>query len=202
MIAAALAFLVMLNPFALFIYLQPIMRELSPLAFRHVLFRASLISLIIYEIFAVAGEFFFGRVLGINFEAFRIFGGIILFSYAFMFIIQGRRSLISMKEDLHDLASEIALPFMVGAGTISLSILLGHKFGPGVSLLVLSVVMVVNFSIVLTLTFVRKALSARMRIAFDKVMEMSLRLNGFFLGSIGLNMIISGINNIYFPNIR
>jgi multiple antibiotic resistance protein len=202
MIAAALAFLVMLNPFALFIYLQPIMRELYPAAFRQVLFRASIISLSIFLIFAVVGEFFFSRVLGINFEAFRIFGGIILFSYAFMFIIQGRRSLIAMKEDLHDLASEIALPFMVGAGTISLSILLGHRFGPAKSLLVLPAVVAVNFFIVVTLTLVRKALSAELRVAFDKVMEMSLRLNGFFLGSIGLNMVIIGINNIYFPNVR
>ncbi len=200
MIAAALAFLVMLNPFALFIYLQPVMKELSSKEFRSVLYRASLISLTIFYAFSVFGEFVFERILHINFEAFRIFGGTILFSYAFMFIIQGRRSLITMKEDLHDLASEIALPFMVGAGTISLSILMGHRFEPGLSLLMLTVILTVNYTIVVVLTFIRKALSTRMKIAFDKMMEMSLRLNGFFLGSIGLNMIITGINNIYFPS--
>lgn len=29
-------------------------------------------------------------------------------------------------------------------------------------------------------------------------MEMLLRLNGVFVGAIGLNMIITGVNNLYF----
>jgi multiple antibiotic resistance protein len=198
MIASAVAFLVLLNPFALFIYLQPVMRELSRKDFMKVLFNASVVSLLIFEFFAVGGEFFFDRILQIRFEAFRIFGGVIIFSFAFMYIIHGRRSLIDMKEDLDDLASEIALPFMIGAGTISLSILMGHHFRPVKSFVLLTAILSLNYLIILGLMYARQQFSTQLKVAFDKLMETSLRLNGFFVGAIGLNMIITGVNNLYF----
>jgi multiple antibiotic resistance protein len=198
MIATILAFLVLLNPFALFIYLQPIMRELSEKDFHKVLSRASIISFGIFALFVIAGNIIFEKVFQINFEAFRIFGGIIIFTLAFLFIIQGKKSLINMKEDLEDLASEIALPFMVGAGTISLCILMSQKFTVPKGMLILSIIMVLHYIIIFLLVKIRNLFGAKMRIAFDKNMEIALRLNGLFVGSIGLNMIIAGINNLYF----
>ena len=62
-------------------------------------------------------------------ESFRIFGGVVLLSFGFLYIVKGDTALISIKEDLDDLASEIALPFMVGAATISLSIIIGNSNG-------------------------------------------------------------------------
>lgn len=115
-----------------------------------------------------------------------------------MYIIHGRKSLIEMKESLSDPASEIALPFMVGAGTISLSILMGHRFLLLRSIILLAVIVALNYAMIVLLMLVRKSLSEKMKIAFDKNMEMLLRLNGFFVGAIGLNMVIVGINNLYF----
>lgn len=198
MVASVVAFLVLLNPFALFIYLQPVMRELSDGNFLMVLFRASTISWFIFSLFSFSGDFIFTKVLQINFEAFRIFGGIIFFAFAFMYVIHGRRSLIEMKEDLRDLASEIALPFMVGAGTLSLSILMGHRFVFYRSFILIALILAINYGIIVLLMYTRKTLSARMRVAFDKNMEILLRLNGFFVGAIGLNMVIVGVNNLYF----
>jgi len=197
-VASVISFLVLLNPFALFIYLQPVMKELSRRYFLKVLFKSTVISFIIYFFFLYSGEFIFDKFLHINFEAFRIFGGIIFFAFAYMFIIQGKKSLINMKEDLNDLASEIALPFMVGAGTIALSILMGKKYLPLKGGVILVVIMALNFIIIVSLIYLRDILSEKIKIAFDKNMEIGLRLNGLFAGAIGLNMIIVGINNLYF----
>lgn len=197
MITSIISFLVLLNPFALFIYLQPIMKDLPKKYFLKVLFKATVISFVIYFFFLYSGEFIFDKVLQINFEAFRIFGGIIFFTLAYMFIIQGKKSLISMKEDLDDLASEIALPFMVGAGTITLSILLGKKYLLLKGFVILTVILALNFIIIVSLMYLRDTLSEKMKIAFDKNMEIGLRLNGLFAGAIGLNMVIVGINNLY-----
>jgi len=197
-IASIISFLVLLNPFALFIYLQPVMREVPKNIFLKVLLKATLISFGIYFFFLYSGEFIFDKVLQINFEAFRIFGGIIFFTFAYMFIVQGKKSLISMKEDLDDLASEIALPFMAGAGTITLSILMGKKYLPLKGLVILAVIMALDFIIIVSLMYLRDILSEKIKIAFDKNMEIALRLNGLFAGAIGLNMIIVGINNLYF----
>jgi len=197
-IAYAVSFLAMLNPFALFIYLMPVMRELDEKDFMKVLLRASFISFIIFYIFSFGGEFIFEDILQIRFESFRIFGGVVLFTFAFMYIVHGRKSLIELKENLNDLANEIALPFMVGAGTISLAILIGYKFLVVKTSIILAGIMGVNFFAIVILMYIRKALSVRMKVAFDKMMEMSLRLNGFFVGAIGLNMIITGVDNLYF----
>lgn len=104
-----------------------------------------------------------------------------------------------MKEDLDNLASEIALPFMVGAGTISLSILLSQKMEPLFGTIILIIIFSVNFLSLVFLTKFRKMIDKKkFKIAFDKNMEILLRLNGFFIGAIGVDMILTGINNLFF----
>lgn len=198
MFSAILAFLVMLNPFALFLYLKPLMKELTDREFVAVFFRASLISFLIYLAFVLFGNFIFARVFQISFESFRIFGGVILFSLAYLFIVRGKKAFIQTKGDLHDMASEIALPFMVGAGTISLSILLGEQLSMPLGVLALVLIMIINFLVVLGLKEMRKRISVhKLRVAFDKNMEILLRINGFFVGSIGIDMIATGIKNMF-----
>lgn len=197
MLTHIIAFLVMLNPFALFLYLQPVMQELSDKDFRWVLFKASLISFVILLVFLLTGRALFNVVFQIHFESFRIFGGIVIFSFAYLFIVRGQRALLHMKESLDDLASEIALPFMIGAGTISLTILMAHELKQVPAVAGLLIVLVVNALVILLLKRFRGAIKReRFRVAFDKNMEVLLRLNGFFIGAIGVDMIITGISNI------
>jgi multiple antibiotic resistance protein len=198
MIATIIAFIVLLNPFALFIYLQPVMRDLSERDFHRVLLKATLISFGIFGFFVLAGDFIFKEILQINFESFRIFGGIIIFTFAFLYIVQGKKSLISMKEDLDDLAADIALPFMVGAGTISLCIVMSYRFSLYKGMFMLSIIMVLHYIVIFFLIKMRNAFPPKFKVAFDKNMEIALRLNGLFVGAIGLNMIVVGLNNLYF----
>lgn len=199
MLSLLVAFLAVLNPFALFIYLQPVMEELDHRRFLHVLFRASMISFFVYCFFALSGIFIFEYIFHVHFESFRIFGGLVVFSFAYLLIIKGQTALLHMKEDLDDLASEIALPFMVGAATISIVVMIGNSSKPYISVIAILFVMAVNFLIVVTLKAIRDRISrTRFKIAFDKNMGIILRLNAFFVGAIGVNMVITGINNLYF----
>lgn len=196
MIQTAIEFLVLLNPIALFLYLQPVMQELSHRDFIKVLVKATLISFVVYFVFLASGGFIFNKVFQINFEAFRIFGGIIIFSFAYLLIIKGEKAFFHLKGSLDDLAAEIALPFMVGAATISLTILMSnnHSLLKGSSLLV--IVLTLNFFIILIFKNFRNRIpKEKNKIAFDKNMEILLRLNGFFMGAIGINMIIIGITS-------
>ncbi|WKN31562.1 MarC family protein [Porifericola rhodea] len=197
LVSAVIGFLVMLNPFALFLYLKPVMQDLSDRQFLVVFFRASIISFIIFLFFLILGDFIFQQVFQIYFESFRIFGGIILFSFAYLFIVKGQRGFLQIKEDLNDLASEIALPFMVGAGTISLSILMGDHLMIYESIIALSIIMVINFFFVIGLKEIRQRItSKKFRIAFDKNMDILTRINGFFVGAIGIDMVVRGIENL------
>lgn len=197
MIAAIFSFLVMLNPFALFLYLKPVMKDLSDADFRSVLLKASLISLSVFLVFLFFGDVVFQQVFRINFESFRIFGGIVLFSFAYIFIVQGKKAFIQIKGDLHDLASEIALPFMVGAGTISLTILMSDQLELWQGILSLLIIMFINFFLIMGLKQIRYGMkSKKIQTAFDKNMELLLRVNGFFLGAIGVDMVITGVSNL------
>lgn len=198
MIAAIFSFLVMLNPFALFLYLKPVMKDLSDADFRAVFLKASIISFFIYLVFLLFGDIVFQKVFRINFESFRIFGGIVLFSFAYIFIVQGKKAFIQIKGDLHDLASEIALPFMVGAGTISLTILMSEQLQLWQGVVSLILIMLINFLTIMGLKQIRSSMrSKNVQMAFDKNMELLLRINGFFLGAIGVDMVVTGINNLF-----
>ncbi|MEK6476968.1 MarC family protein [Catalinimonas sp. 4WD22] len=196
-LSVVIGFLVMLNPFALFLYLKPVMQDLSDQHFLKVFFRASLISFIVFLFFLLLGDFIFQKVFQIYFESFRIFGGVILFSFAYLFIVKGQRGFIQIKEDLDDLASEIALPFMVGAGTISLSILMGDQLMFYESIISLIIIMVVNFAFVIGLKEIRQRITSRkLKVAFDKNLDILTRINGFFVGAIGIDMVVRGIENL------
>jgi len=198
MLSTIIAFLVVLNPFALFIYLAPLMKKLKHKEFVYVLFKASVISFFVFLVFALAGSFLLEKVFQINFEAFRIFGGIIVFSFAYVFILKGKKALIMMKVNLDDLAEEIALPFMVGAATLSLSIIMGNHYNWFFVLFALWFILAVNFFVILGMKFIRDDIkSKKYKIAFDKQMALVLKVNAFIIGAIGVNMVIQGINNLY-----
>jgi multiple antibiotic resistance protein len=198
MIQTIIEFLVLLSPFALFLYLKPVMKELSHRNFVKVLLKATIISFAIFFVFLVSGDFIFKQVLNINFEAFRIFGGIIIFSIAYLFIIKGKKGFFQLRSSLDELASEIALPFLVGAATISLAILMGDRFSVALGSLLLIFILSINFFLILFIKYLRDRIRKnKFKIAFDKNMEILLRLNGFFIGAIGINMIIRGLNTLY-----
>jgi len=198
MIQTFAEFLVLLSPFALFLYLRPVMQELSNRDFIKVLVKATIISFVIFFVFLASGDFVFNQILNINFESFRIFGGIIIFSIAYLFIMKGQKAFFQLKGSLDDLAAEIALPFLVGAATISLTILMGNRFSTLVGSLLIVLILSVNFFVILLLKYLRSLIEKRkLKVAFDKNLEILLRLNGFFIGAIGINMIIRGLNELF-----
>jgi multiple antibiotic resistance protein len=88
---------------------------------------------------------------------------------------------------------------MVGAGTISLTIILSHESSIKIGFFALFAVLSFNYTVILLLKLIKDSLkNKKFKIAFDKNMELSLRLFGFFLGAIGINMIITGIRNMFF----
>ena len=193
------ALLVLINPFALFVYLNPIIEEVGRKVFvRHVLLYASIISFAILTVFVLSGTAIFDRVLGIHFGAFRIFGGIVLLTIALIFITQGGGSMIALRGSLTSLASEIALPYMVGAGTISMSVLAGEALPTAVSMLVLTLAIVINYLTVLLLMWIKyRLLSDSIQAGFDNMMEVFLRINGFFVGAFGVNLVVEGIQQVF-----
>lgn len=197
MLEAIISFLVLLNPIAMFIFLQPVIRRLSPKELMLVLAKASLAALAIFVFFALVGDIFFQKILQVQFDSFRIFGGLIITYLSFVMIVQGKRSFIMYNEDHSVISSEIVMPLMVGAGTISLSVLMGKSFGKTETVVALTLVIAITYTLIAGLTLLRHGIVKQFEKAFDKNMDMALRLIAFFAGTIGLNMVVVGIQHIW-----
>ncbi len=192
------AFLAVMNPIALYLYLEPVERALKRKQFLYVLLKACLISFFIYIFFAFTGTFIFEDILMVNYESFRIFGGTIVFGISWIFIIKGEKALIHIKENLDDIANEIALPFMVGAASISLAILIGNNYTAPITVLMIFGVLAACYVTIVGLQMIRRSISRKeLKDAFDKNMHILLRLNGFLMGTFGVDMIATGVNNMF-----
>lgn len=173
------------------------MKSLTRREFIDVLSKASVISFGIFLFFAIAKELLFEHVFNIHFESFKIFGGIIIFSIAYLFIMNGERAFIQLKGNLHELANQVVLPYMVGAATISLVVIMFDRFNLWRTILLLFVILLINFLVIVGLKLFRDLLeNKRQEFVFDRFMNVFLRLNGFFLGAIGVNMILSGLDEL------
>ncbi len=144
-----------------------------------------------------SGHYIFSDLFKVDIESFRLFGGTIIFAFAFLYIVRGDKAFVRMKENVHDLPADIALPFMVGAGTISLSFFTGERHGMMTGGIALTVAMIINFAAILILKYLREHFPSRVRVAFDRFMDIFLRLNGFYVGAIGVEMIRTALSNIF-----
>ena len=199
MIKTLIAFFMLINPFALFLYLVRVMRKLKHKAYCRMLFEATAISFVVYVIFLLIGESMFTKVFNVSFESFRIFGGIVIFSYAYHYIVKGEKALIHIRPNIEEIAEEVAIPFIVGAGTISLTILLSHEASWPLGASAIAGILALNYFIIVGLKWLRDHIQHRtLRIVFDKNLEILLRILGFFLGAIGVDMFVIGVKNVFF----
>lgn len=196
MISTSIAFFVMLNPLAMFVILEPLRRNMERQSFKAMLARASLNSVVIFVLFYLAGDVIFTKIFQIEIEVFRIFGGIVIFSFAYFYVVKDSKTLIQPKTNINDLALDVSVPFMVGAGTISFAIMLGQK-SPNTMIGMLAIVgiVVANHLIILGLGYVRVLLKSH-EDYFDKYMDVGMRLNIFMIGAIGVDMVVSGLNDV------
>lgn len=192
-----LPFLAILNPFALCLYLAGVMDDLEPRKFIKVLLWASLISLIVFVVFAVTGEALLVDFLDVRPEALRIFGGVIFFVVAYNYVTKGYRAAEVLRGGLDELPSAIALPFMIGAGTITQAILLGKKNGPYLSIFLLFLGLCISFVIVIAFKLIRDRLKEKRERVFERYINILSRINGLLIGAISAEMVVSGIKEIW-----
>ena len=71
------------------IYMLGIIRNSEARVFNRALIQGSLISFVVFIIFAKTGEAFFHDVLHVRFESFQIFGGIIFLVIGYRYVFEG-----------------------------------------------------------------------------------------------------------------
>jgi multiple antibiotic resistance protein len=196
-LASLVGFLAVLNPFALCLYLANAMEDLDRRSFIVVLLRASLMSYLVFILFAVSGETLLESVLGVRREAMRIFGGIIFFNVAYTYVTRGYRGSEVLRGNIEDLPSEIALPFMIGAGTITQALIVGRAHPHHTSIAILGAGMVVAILIVIAFKLLRDGMRGTKERIFNRWVNSLARINGLIIGALSTEMVVRGIHDLW-----
>lgn len=191
-------FFVLLNPFLMSIYLMDLIQELGFHRFMKVLFRGALIAGAAFCLFCVVGERFFTDVLHVRFASFLIFGGIIFLIIGIRFVMQGSESIRALRGKAEYVEGSVAMPFMIGPATVSASVLTGSRLSMGGAILAVVVSLTLVVVSLLLVKFIHDRVKARNEKLVERYIEITGRVMALVIGTYAVEMIISGMELIFF----
>ena len=185
----------LLNPFLLIIYLVDLVQEMEFRDFSRVLNRAGWISSGIFIVFALLGDLIFQNLLQAQFASFQIFGGIIFLVIGMQFVFKGPDAIKSMRGKPEHIAGAIAMPIMIGPGTVSASILAGQKLQPlwAIAAILLAVGLVVI--IMIGLKKLHDIVRTRNEPLIERYVEVAGRIVALVIGTYSIEMIMQGLSH-------
>lgn len=124
---SSMLLLMLLNPFFMSIYLLDLIEEMTWGVFARILVRAGLISAAVFMLFGWVGDSVFTDLLHVRFASFLLFGGVAFLVIGVRFLLVGTQALRELRGDPEHIAGSVAMPFMVGPGTVSASVLAGSR---------------------------------------------------------------------------
>jgi multiple antibiotic resistance protein len=197
LISALVTLLVVVDPVGLVPTFIGITHGLPKRARRNVALRACLIAAVILAGTALAGDWLL-RTLSITLPAFRIAGGLLLFSIASEMVFgvrivrQSKQAEEAIEEHVRNVAAfPLAIPLMAGPGAITATVLLaGRSDGDPMRLAILLAVI----AVVLTLCFVVFALAVSIAKLLGTTANTVLsRLLGVLLAALAVQYVIDGV---------
>ena len=193
LIRSSALLLVLLNPFLLIIYLIDVVQKLDRAQFIRVLVRAGLIATIIFWLFALLGDAVFSDVMQAEFASFQIFGGVVFLLIGLQFVFRGPTAIEALRGESKHLAGAIAMPILIGPGTISASVIIGkrHDAVPACGAVIAAVV--VSIVLMVGLKALHDWALPKREPMIQRYIEVAGRITALFVGTISVEMIMQGI---------
>lgn len=189
-------FFVILNPFSQVLFLWGLMTSMSWREFAGIYARASLLSFGVYALFALTGDMLFREVFQVRVDAFRIFGGLIVFMISLRYFTQGGGSAQFFQGKATELATSISIPFMVGPATIWVSMEIGRTLAAPMDVLLIGAVLTVNFVIMTVAQLFLSRMKRNTESLVGAYFTILMRTNALFIGAIGIEMILAGLAGV------
>lgn len=190
---SALLLFVLLNPFIMGVYLIDLIRGMALKDFSRQLLFAALISYGVFLLFAWAGESVFEDMLQVRFISFMIFGGITFLVIGIRMILGIGAPVESLNPQNREISGAIAMPFIVGPGTITVSVLTGTQlsFIQAASSIALGLAMAIGALVVLKIIFDQA--KTRKEAYVGRYMNIAGRVTALFTGTFAIELILKGI---------
>ena len=182
--------LVLLNPFLLIIYLTDVVEKLDRAQFARVLIRAGLIATAAFWSFALLGDAIFSSILQAEFASFQIFGGVVFLLIGLQFVFRGTTAIEILRGESKHLLGAIAMPILIGPGTISASIIIGKRLTPPSACAAVFVAVLTSVLILIGLKAVHDYVRPRREPLIRRYIEIAGRITALFVGTISVEMIM------------
>lgn len=194
-IRSATLLLILLNPFLVIIYLVDMVEKLGQREFAKVLIRAGLIATAVFCCFAVLGDAIFSRIVHAEFASFQIFGGVVLLLIGLQFVFRGPTAIEVLRGESEHLAGAIAMPVLIGPGTISASVILGNRHTPLAACIVVTAAVAISITLMLVLKAGHDYVRPRNTRLVQRYMEVAGRITALYVGTVSVDMIMQGVRS-------
>ncbi|MES2026473.1 MAG: MarC family protein [Pseudomonadota bacterium] len=188
-------FFALFNPFLMSIYLLDLIRGLPTPTFARVLIRGSLISACVFVLFAWGGEAFFRDYLQVRFASFQIFGGIIFLMIGLRYVFSGAHAIESLRDNPTAMAGSIAMPIMIGPGTVSAAVVIGTRMPLLGAAAVIVGTLVLTVTILVVMKIAHDRLKERHAAITDRYIDLVGRMSALLIGTIAVDMIVTGLQS-------
>lgn len=185
--------LMLLNPFLVVVYLIDVMQNMEGRLFRPVMLRAAMISSVVFCFFAILGDTVFSKIMQVEFASFQIFGGIIFLLIGLQFVFRGPQAIEILRGESEHLAGAIAMPILIGPGTISVSVIIGERLDPLMACLSVLSAVSISVVIILLLKYLHDIARTRHERLIQRYIEIAGRITALYVGTVSIEMIMQGV---------
>ena len=190
--SSALLF-VLLNPFLVILYLVDMLQTLERGQFAKVIVRAGLIASVVFCCFAILGDAIFSGFIQAEFASFQIFGGVVFLLIGLQFVFRGPAAIEILRGESSQLAGAVAMPVLIGPGTISASVVIGKRLDPIYACAAVLAAVITFVVLIVALKALHDFVRPRSEPLVQKYIEIAGRIMALFVGTISVNMIMQGI---------
>jgi small neutral amino acid transporter SnatA (MarC family) len=193
LLRSAALLLVLLNPFLLIVYLVDVIQKHDRRRFTRVVFRAALIASAVFCCFAVLGDAIFSDVVQAEFASFQIFGGIVFLLIGVQFVFRGPTAIELLRGESDHLVGAIAMPVLIGPGTISASVIVGKRHHPLAACAAVVAAVFAAGVIMVLLKILHDHVRPRREPLVERYIEIAGRITALFVGTVSVEMIMQGV---------
>lgn len=184
---------VLLNPFIMVIYLLDLVRTLSMQDMITVMARASAISAVVFALFAIVGERVFEDALGVRFGSFLVFGGLLFLAISLRSMLSGAKLMTEIRGEPMQIAGVVAMPFMIGPGTVSAAVMAGARYETPTALAAIAVALFGSSVGILALKKLHDVVRKRNEALVERYVDVVGRVTAVLVGTIAIDMIARGV---------
>ena len=133
------------------------------------------------------------RLNAVEFASFQIFGGIIFLLIGIQFVFRGPASIEILRGESKHIAGSIAMPVLIGPGTISASIVIGKRHDPLLACSVVVIAVVICLLVIAILKFLHDLVHPTREALIERYIEIAGRITALYVGTVAIDMIMQGL---------